>query len=220
MNVLVIAPHADDEILGVGGTIAKYVKEGHTVYICIASRGYPPLFSDEYVESIIKEAIACHKLLGVEKTFFLNFPAAMIEKADRNEINDKLYDVIDEVKPDIVFVPHYGDMQKDHEIIAKSCMVALRPKYQHKVKAIYSYETISETEWNIPHATNTFIPNVYIDICDYIQTKLEAMAQYKSQLSDFPNARSLEALEALARYRGSTINVCAAESFALIRQIM
>ena len=220
MNVLVIAPHADDEILGVGGTIAKYIKEGHKVYICIASRGYPPLFSNEYVEGIIKEAIKCHKFLEVEKTFFLDFPAAMLEKANRNEINDKLYGVIDEVKPDIVFVPHYGDMQKDHEIIAKSCMVALRPKYQHKVKAIYSYETISETEWNIPHATNTFIPNVYIDISDYIQTKLDAMAQYKSQLSDFPNARSLEALEALARYRGSTINVCAAESFALIRQIM
>ena len=220
MNVLVIAPHADDEILGVGGTIAKYIETGHSVYVCIASRGCEPLFSNEFVESIVKEAIACHKLLGVKKTFFFNFPAAMLEKASRNEINDKLYEVIDEVKPDIVFIPHYGDMQKDHEIIAKASMVALRPKYQHKVKAIYSYETVSETEWNIPHATNTFIPNVYIDISDYILKKMEAMEQYKSQLSDFPNPRSLEALEALAKYRGSTINVRAAESFALIRQIM
>jgi len=220
MNVLVIAPHADDEILGVGGTIAKFIMAGHSVYVCIASRGCEPLFSNEFVEIIVKEAIACHKLLGVKKTFFFTFPAAMLEKANRNEINDKLYEVIDEVKPDIVFIPHYGDMQKDHEIIAKASMVALRPKYQHKVKAIYSYETVSETEWNIPHATNTFIPNVYIDISDYILKKMEAMEQYKSQLSDFPNPRSLEALEALAKYRGSTINVRAAESFALIRQIM
>ena len=220
MNVLVIAPHADDEILGVGGTLAKFIGAGNSVYVCIASRGCEPLFSKEFVESIVKEAIACHKLLGVKKTFFFDFPAAMLEKANRNEINDKLYEVIDEVKPDIAFIPHYGDMQKDHEIIAKACMVALRPKYQHKVKAIYSYETVSETEWNIPHATNTFIPNVYIDISDYILKKMEAMEQYKSQLSDFPNPRSLEALEALAKYRGSTINVRAAESFALIRQIM
>jgi len=220
MNILVIAPHADDEILGVGGTIAKYIKQGDSVYICISSRGYPPLFSEEYVKSIIKEANECHKLLGIEKTFFLDFPAAMLEKSNRNEINDKLHDVIDEVRPEIVFIPHYGDMQKDHEIIAKSSMVALRPKYKHKVKAIYSYETVSETEWNIPHSTNTFIPTVYVDISNYIQMKMEAMKEYKSQLSDFPNPRSLEALEALAKYRGSIINVRAAEAFALIRQTM
>lgn len=220
MNILVIAPHADDEILGVGGTIAKYINEGHSVYVCIASKGYSPLFSKGYVKNIVKEANECHRFLGIKKTFFLDFPAAMLEKANRNEINNKLYEVIDIVKPDMVFIPHYGDMQKDHEIIAKSSMVALRPKYMHKVKAIYSYETVSETEWNIPHATNTFLPTVYIDISDYLQNKIEAMKQYKSQLSDFPNPRSLEALEALAKYRGSTINVNAAESFALIRQII
>ena len=220
MNILVIAPHADDEILGVGGTIIKHIEQGDSVYICIASRGYPPLFSDEFVEGIIEEAIACHKLIGIKKTFFFDFPAAMLETANRNEINNQLYDVIEEVKPDIVYIPHYGDIQKDHEIIAKASMVALRPKYEHKVKAIYSYETLSETEWNIPHSTNTFIPTVYIDISDYIQIKLEVLKQYKSQLSDFPNPRSLEAIEALSKYRGSTINVRAAESFVLIRQIM
>jgi len=219
MNILVIAPHADDEILGVGATIAKYRSEGHNVSICIATKGYEPLFSKELVDIIRKEVTLCHKLLGIKDTFFLDFPAAMIEKVNRNELNDKLYEVVDKVKPEIVFLPHFGDMQKDHQIIAEASMVALRPKYQHRVNTIYSYETLSETEWNIPHATNTFIPNVYIDVSNYISQKLEAMKQYQSQLSSFPNPRSLEAIEALAKYRGSTINVKAAEAFALIRQI-
>jgi len=220
MNILVIAPHADDEILGVGATIAKYISEGHNVYVCIATKGYAPWFSDKLVETILKEATECHKLLGVKGTFYLDLPAAMIETINRNEINENLYEVVDRVKPDIVFIPHHGDMQKDHQIIAEASMVVLRPKYQHRVKAIYSYETLSETEWNIPHAANTFIPNVYIDVSDYMMQKLEAMKLYHSQLSDFPNPRSLIAMEALAKYRGSTINVRAAEAFVLIRQIL
>jgi LmbE family N-acetylglucosaminyl deacetylase len=220
MNLLVIAPHADDEILGVGGTIAKYIHEGHNVFVCITSRGYKPLFSEELVETVLREGKECHKLLGIKETFYLDFPASMLEKVNRSEINNKLYEVIDKVQPDIVFIPHYGDMQKDHEIIAKASMVALRPKYKHNVKTIYSYETVSETECNIPHTANAFIPNVYIDISNYLQKKMEAMKQYQSQLSDFPNPRSIEALDALAKYRGSTINVRAAEAFALIRQVI
>ncbi|WP_313130758.1 PIG-L deacetylase family protein [Anaerocolumna sp.] len=220
MNILVIAPHADDEILGVGGTIAKYIHEGHNVFVCITSRGYKPLFSEELVETVLREAKECHKLLGIKETFYFDFPASMLEKVNRSEINDKLYEVIYKVQPDIVFIPHYGDMQKDHEIIAEASMVALRPKYKHRVKTIYSYETVSETECNIPHTANVFIPNVYIDISNYLQKKMEAMKQYQSQLYDFPNSRSIEALDALAKYRGATINVRAAEAFALIRQVI
>lgn len=220
MNILVIAPHPDDEILGAGASIAKYIAEGHKVYVCIATKGCLPLFSDENVKKIREEVNRCHAFLGIEETHFLDFPAAMLEEVPRHEINDKLYQIVDKLKPDIVFIPHHGDMQKDHQMIAEAAMVALRPKYNHKVKAIYSYETLSETEWNIPHAGNTFIPNVYVDVSNFIEKKIEAMRQYASQLSDFPNPRSLEAIEALAKYRGSTINVKAAEAFALIRQIL
>lgn len=220
MNVLVIAPHADDEILGVGGTMAKFIKEGHNVYVCIASKGYPPFFKEELVEHVLEEAKECHRFLGIKQTYFLNFPAAMIEQINRSEINSRLVEVIEQVKPEIVFIPHFGDMQKDHEIIAESAMVALRPKYKHKVLAVYSYETVSETEWNIPHSTNTFIPNVFVDISEYLLFKKNTMKFYQSQLSNFPNSRSIETIDALAKYRGSIVNVNAAECFALVRQIM
>lgn len=220
MNILVIAPHPDDEILGVGATMAKHIANGDDVYICIATRGVMPLFDDDSVENVRNETIRAHKLLGVKETFFLDFPAVMLEQVHRYEINGRLSDLIQKVKPDIIYIPHFGDMQKDHEIVAEAAMVAVRPKYEHKVSEVYAYETLSETEWNIPHSSNTFIPNVYNDVSEYLNKKLETMKFFESQLSDFPNPRSLEAIEALAKYRGSTINVRAAEAFMLIRRIM
>ena len=98
-------------------------------------------------------------------------------------------------------------------------MVAVRPKYAHKISAVYAYETLSETEWNIPNTSNAFIPTVYTDISNYNDTKKQALAYFESQVSAFPDPRSLEAVEALAKYRGSTVKVNAAEAFMLIRQI-
>ncbi|MBH1939409.1 PIG-L family deacetylase [Mobilitalea sibirica] len=220
MIVLVIAPHADDEILGVGATMAKYLKEGHKVYVCIATKGRAPLFSEELVETVLEEAGKCHRYLGIEKTFYLDLPAAMLETVQRHEVNRRILEVVEEVEPDITFIPHHGDMQKDHQIIAEASLVALRPKYLHRVKEIYAYETLSETEWNLPHAANSFLPNVYHDISDYLVVKLKAMEYYRSQLAEFPNPRSLQAMEALARVRGSTVNVKAAEAFALVRMLL
>ena len=218
-KILVFAPHPDDEILGCGGTMIKHVEAGNEVYVCIVTKGVMPLFKPEVVEKTRNEARECHKRIGVKKTFFLDFPAVLIDKENRYEINGKILDVIMEVKPDEVYIPHWGDMQKDHQIVADSCMVALRPKYEPKVKRIYSYETMSETAWNAPNVQNEFIPNVFIDISDHLSKKIEALSFFKSQLSPFPDARSLEAVEALAKYRGALMQVKAAEAFMLIREI-
>lgn len=219
MRVLVIAPHPDDEILGVGGTIKKRISKGAEVFICVVTKGVEPLFPERVVKKTRQEARECHKTLGVSETIFLDFPAVMLEKENRYEINGKILDVIQRLKPDEVYIPHWGDMQKDHQIVAEACMVALRPKYEHKVSRIYSYETLSETGWNAPNTQNEFIPNVYVDIGELLQAKLDAMRTYQTQLSDYPNPRSIEAVEALAKYRGSMVNVRAAEAFMLIREI-
>lgn len=219
-KILVIAPHADDEILGVGGTIARYISEGNQVYICIVTHGEPPLFSDEIVSKIRKETIEAHRMLGITKTYFLEFPAVMLEQVPRYQLNGKIMEVVQQVEPDIVYIPHVGDMQKDHQLVNEAAMVAIRPKYAHKVKKVYSYETLSETEWNIPNATNAFIPTVYMDISEYLETKKDALTYFESQVSSFPNPRSLGAVEALAKYRGSTVGVMAAEAFTLIREIV
>ena len=218
-NVLVIAPHPDDEILGVGGTMIRATEKGDNVYVCIVTKGMQPMFSAESVKQVRDEAVSCHEFIGVKKTFWLDFPASMLEKADRAELNGKLLEVIKETCPDEVYLPHWGDMQKDHQIVTESAMVALRPKYLPHIKKIYAYETLSETGWNVPNIQNEFIPTVYVDITKHIDKKLEAMNIYKSQVGVFPETRSVRAVESLARYRGCMMNLEAAEAFTLIREI-
>lgn len=223
MNILVFAPHPDDEVLGVGGTMAREIAAGNRVYVCIVTRGKPPIYFDNeqtrnLPHSLYHEIKAAHDLLGIEKTYFLQFPAVMLETVPRYEMNKAIMDVIQEVEPDVVYIPHFGDMQKDHEITAESVMVAVRPRGKHLVRAVYAYETLSETEWNVPHSRNAFIPNTFVNIDGFLEKKLAAMNCFQSQLSAFPEPRSLEAVEALAKLRGSTAGFKAAEAFALIRE--
>lgn len=219
MRVLVIAPHPDDEIIGVGGTIAKRTAAGCEVYVCIVTKGCQPLFTADLVEQGRRECRKADKLLGVKETIFLDFPAVMLETVPRHELNGRIFDVIQKAKPDEVYIPHRGDMQLDHQMVVDAAMVALRPKYEHVVRRIYAYETLSETGWNVPNTVNEFIPTVYEDISDTLSAKIEAMEIFQSQLAPFPAARSIGAIEALAKYRGATVGVCAAEAFTLIREI-
>lgn len=215
MKVLVFAPHNDDEVLGVGGTIAKYADEGHEVYVCEVTSGK----NKERRIEIRNEALAAHKILGVTDTIFLDLPTVGLSNISTKELNDPIQKIVDDIKPNIAFIPHKGDMHLDHKMVAESAMVALRPVSNPQLKAIYSYETLSETEWNIPSVDNLFIPNVWIDITNTISTKIEAMKCYQSQLYEFPYPRSLEAIKALSKLRGSTVCVNNAESFMLIRSI-
>lgn len=219
MNILVIAPHRDDEVIGVGGTIAKHSSLGNLVFVCVLTHGIEPICSPELDEKIRRECIQADKLLGVKETRFLNFPAAMLETVPRHELNDALVKTVQQIKPDIVYIPSRGDMQLDHKIAVDAAMVALRPKYQHVVKKIYAYETLSETGWDIPNTTNEFIPTSYSDITDYLYTKINAMKIFTTQIAEYPNPRSVDAIKALAMYRGSSVNICAAEAFSLIREI-
>ena len=218
-KILVVAPHPDDEVLGVGGTIAKRCRCGDQVYVCIVTKGQQPMFSKESVAQVRSEAVAAHQMLGVAETIFLDLPAVLLDTLPQAEVNAKIGELVSRILPDEVYIPHFGDIHKDHFIVAEACMVALRPKYQHKVSKIYAYETLSETGWHIPNATNQFTPTVYEDITDTLQDKLSAMSIFKSQVSEFPDARSVGALEALAKYRGSAVGVEAAEAFCLIREI-
>lgn len=219
MNVLVIAPHPDDEIIGMGGTIAKRVLEGHNVYVCVVTKAYQPIFNEELIEQGRLECRRADALLGVKETYFLDFPAVMLETVPRYKLNDEILKTIQKINPDEVYIPHRGDMQLDHKMVVDAAMVALRPKYKHSVKRIYAYETLSETGWDVPNTTNEFIPTVYEDISSTIRKKLDAMNIFQSQLMDFPNARSIEAIQALAEYRGAIVSVRNAEAFTLIREI-
>lgn len=219
MKVLVIAPHPDDEIIGVGGTIAKRAKAGDEVYVCIVTKALEIMFDKEIIEQGRRECREADAKLGVKETIFLDFPAVMLETVPRHEFNGKITEIVQKINPDEVYIPHRGDMQIDHQLVADAAMVALRPRGEVYPKRVYAYETLSETGWNIPNVVNEFIPTVYEDITDTYGTKIEAMSVFKSQLAPFPAARSIGAIDALAKYRGATVSVMAAEAFSLIREV-
>ena len=217
MRVLIFAPHNDDEVLGAGGTIAKLADQGNEVFVCEVTtwKENPNGF-----EGIRKQAVQAHDILGVKETFFLDFPVVFLKETPTKEKNKKFFDIVREVKPEIAFIPHMGDIHVDHAETAAAAMVALRPIPNPQLKAIYAYETLSETEWNIPNTTNVFIPNVWSDITGTFWKKIEAMKCFTTQIRAFPHPRSLEAIEALARLRASTVGVQYAEAFSIIRSII
>ncbi len=220
MNVLVIAPHPDDEVLGCGGTIAKHVHSGDNVYVAIVTKGCEPLFSNISVEKVREECKKADSFLGVKETIFMDFPAAMLEDIPRYQFNDAFINLVQKIRPEVVYLPHRGDMQLDHKMTVDAAMVALRPKYEHVVKKIFAYETLSETGWDIPNTINEFIPILYNDISDFLDKKLEAMKIYGTQIATFPNARSVEGIRALAVTRGTNVSLAAAEAFEVIREMV
>lgn len=222
-KVLIIAPHADDEVLGCGATISKLAKEGNEVYVLVctnASVGAPELFSSEIIKQIRSEAIEAHHVLGVKETFFLEFPAPVLDQYPRYKMSNEISAIIKKIGADTVFIPHRGDCHKDHAIIHECTMVACRPLANCPVKNVYAYETLSETEWSEPVPSDFFIPTKYVTFsAEDFEVKLKAMNCFKSQLYAFPASRSLEAIEALAKYRGCTVSAERAEAFEVLREI-
>lgn len=217
MNVLIFAPHRDDEIIGVGGTLLKRKAAGDHVTVCIVTAregmALPP--STERLHQEMKRA---HAFCGVDEYIGFPFCANNLENVPRGELNQAFYNAIVQSQAEEVYLPFWGDMQKDHQIVADAAMVALREKYDHPVKRIYAYETLSETAINLPTENYAFIPNVFEDITEFLEDKKTALNFFQSQVHPFPDLRSLETVEALAKYRGATVNVKAAEAFVLIRE--
>ncbi len=216
MNILIIAPHPDDEVLGCGGAIAKHVDKGDDVYLCIVTKAYTPDWSEEFLENRPKEIEKANNILGIKKTYLLGLPTVKLDTLPQKELNKAISKVVNEVKPDILYIPHKGDLNKDHRLVFESSLVAARPS-DPKIKKILSYEVLSETEWG--ELIESFIPNVYIDISNIFEKKIEAMKAYESELKQPPHPRSLEIIEALAKKRGSEAGVMFAEAFMLVKEI-
>lgn len=219
-TVLVLAPHPDDEVLGMGGTIAKLTQKGARVVVAITTKGQASHFGLEQVEIVRREAARAHGVLGVSETHVLDqFPAAHLDTVPQAEINQALAALVQEVRPDTLFLPFLGDIHFDHQVVFNAGMVASRPNGAHVPTRIYAYETLSETNWNAPYLTPGFLPNAYFDISETLPLKLEAMKAYASQLRNPPNERSVEAITALATLRGAAVYLHAAEAFVLVREI-
>lgn len=222
-SVLVVAPHADDETLGMGGTIARHASEGDAVTVAILTghgEDEPhPIWSAETWDRVRAEAGEAGKILGVAELMFEEVPAARVAEEPPWKLNAVTGAMVERVRPEVLYVPFPFDLHKDHREVFHSLSVAWRTSSDsgREIREIYCYETQSETHWNAPYLEAGFLPNRWVDISDFLSKKLEAAACYESQMKPEPDARSLGALEALARWRGSQANVMAAEAFVAIR---
>lgn len=220
MRVLVISAHPDDEVLGCGGTIAYHASKGDVVSVLVVTRGISELFPPSQVEQTRKELQAANAILGVKSTHFLDFPAPKLDIVPEYMLADAMLNHLRIFQPNVIYLPHQNDLHIDHRRVFSATMVAARPTNSLSVLRLLCYETLSETEWGSPLGSSVFVPTVYVNITDFLEKKLQAMACYQSQLREFPHPRSHTAIEALARFRGSTVGVSAAEAFMLVREIV
>lgn len=221
MRILIIAPHADDEVLGMGGTIARLVDHGHEVQVAVLT-GHGdtphPIWKSDFWDIVRNECQAASKLLGCEPPIFCDLPAAFLDATPAHQINKIIKTLVADVDPQEIYVPFAFDLHKDHGAIAYGVSVAARPYLDSacNIRRILAYETLSETHLAPPYLSPSFQPNVFVDITAQIDRKLNAMRAYVSQIQPDNMPRSIAALRALATFRGTHIGVDAAEGFVLL----
>jgi LmbE family N-acetylglucosaminyl deacetylase len=219
-TILVVAAHTDDEALGCGGTIARHVAEGDTVYAVFLADGVTsrPDASSAQLEQRNSAAAKAHEILGIRQVYMLGFPDNRMDGIPLLDIVQRLEEVLIKVQPEVVYTHHCGDLNVDHRITHQATLTACRPIPGASVKEIYAFEVLSSTEWNTPGVT-PFIPNVFVDISRYLDTKISALSAYELEMREEPHSRSIENAIRLAELRGNTVGVKAAEGFSLVRAL-
>ena len=216
-RILVVAAHPDDETLGVGGTIAKYSHQGDAVAVLVVSGHLPPLYDQTTYARTVKEAARAFEILGVAESRFLEIPTGTIGMEPVGSVNRRISEMIEAFRPQMVFCP-FPDRHIDHRLVFDSVMVATRPRgVGREIELLAAYETLSETHWNAPQIEPNFVPNLTVDITATIESKMRAVKCYESQIPAFPGARSAEALEALAKFRGTQAGFAFGEGLQVIR---
>ena len=217
MKTLVIAPHPDDELLGVGGTLLKRKSQGCSVAWLIFTEPSITLnWSSDQIKQRTDQIKRIRDFIGFEKVYQLRFPAAELETLPYGTMISRLKECIDDFQPEEVFMPHSGDIHSDHAVVAKCTESACKSFRAPFVKKVLSYETLSETEQSYEVS---FRPTVFINIEKELEKKIKALQIYRSELKDFPFPRSVEAIQSLARYRGCSSGYLAAEAFAVHRML-
>lgn len=212
-NILVIAAHPDDELLGVGGTLKKYIKNGAHVTSVIMALG-----RKEEVHHMKQFSKKANEHLGIEDVIYLDYPNLEMDTFSLHTINKNVEALIKEYKPDIIFTHHYGDLNRDHQLTYQAVLTAARPLPHQKNIDIICFETVSSTEWTQYSDDKTFKPNFFVDITEEIDDKIKALHYYDVEMRSFPHPRSYEGVKYLANYRGMTVGVRYAEAFEIIRK--
>ena len=222
-SVLVIAAHPDDEVLGCGGTVARHAAAGDTVTALIVAEGATSRDAENQtsdVEALQSAARRAAAVLGADEPRFLGLPDNRLDTVPMLDIVRAIEETVAALCPDVVYTHHPADLNVDHRIVAGAAMTACRPLPESSVSSIYAFETVSSTEWAPPSPEDAFLPNRFVDIGDVLDGKTAALGCYESEMRAFPHPRSIEAVTALAQWRGAAVGIEAAEAFMTLREIV
>lgn len=224
-TVAVIAAHPDDEVLGCGAVISRFSAEGRQVHVLIMSDGVMSRWNAENVDAqselTLRKCAAkeANDILGTASLQFHNLPDNRMDSIDRLDIIKCIEEFIFRTRPDLVLTHHSGDVNIDHRIVHDAVVTACRPQPGFFVKELFFFEVPSSTEWRPSFSAQPFLPNVFIDVTYSLEKKIQALRAYAYELREFPHPRSVAAVEYLARWRGATAGLEAAEAFMLGRRV-
>lgn len=216
-RILIIATHPDDETLGCGGTLLKHIEAGDEVFWCIVTTYDQKTTDNQVYTSREKEIDKVMQAYSFSELIRLPFYTTTLDSTTIPQLISYFSTMIKRIQPDTLYLPYAFDVHSDHRVTFEaiySCTKSFRYPF---IKRILMMETLSETEFAIP--SQAFQPNVFIDISNFMQKKIEIMKIYKSELSDHPFPRSIKSIEALATLRGSAAQCNYAESFMLLKEI-
>ena len=225
--IFIVAAHPDDEVLGCGGTIARHADEGDQVQVLIVAEGATSRqeqrnrnqASDE-LSALAQAAQQAGKILGAQGVELLALPDNRLDSLDRLDLIKQIELRIERHQPQVVYTHHAGDVNIDHRRLHEAVVTACRPTPGQPVRRLLSFEVASSTEWQPPGSAPAFQPNWFVDISAQWLCKREALEAYASEMRPWPHARSIQAVEHLARWRGAQVGVEAAEAFCLLRQLV
>lgn len=229
-RIAVVVAHPDDEVLGCGGTLKRHTLEGDEVHTVILadgessrSLGDMPLSDSEIESQIVNRRAAAREvatILGVHQAHFHDFPDNALDTRALLDVIRVVEAHIQQIAPEIVYTHHAGDVNVDHRLVHQAVITACRPVPNHSVRRLLFFETASSTEWQPAHSAQNFLPNWFVDIGATLEHKIAALKCYADEMRVWPHARSYEAIEHLARWRGAMIGCAAAEAFVLGREIV
>lgn len=226
-KIIVFAGHPDDEVLGCGATIARHSTAGDEVHVVILAEGATSRDEKrdfEHRRSELSElANAARKANAILKTHSLvlhDFPDNRMDSVDLLDIVKVVEQHLEKIQPEIVYTHHAGDVNIDHQRIHQAVVTACRPQPFQSVKTILFFEVPSSTEWQPSGSAIPFVPNWFVDVSVTLAAKLRALQEYESEMRPWPHSRSMESIEYLARWRGGSVGVEAAEAFVVGRKLV
>ena len=227
-SVLVVAAHPDDEVLGCGGTIARHSDAGDYVQVLIVAEGATSrqeYYRDrrrgkEQISILAQAAKTAGVILGTTSVKLLNLPDNRLDSISRLDLARLVEVWIQKCHPNVIYVHHAGDVNIDHRRLHEAVVTACRPTPGNTVRRLLSFEVSSSTEWQPPGSGVAFHPNLFVDITNQWERKRQALDAYISEMRSWPHARSAQAVEYLARWRGAQVGVPVAEAFCLLRELI